>query len=56
MLRTLRQEYWILDGRNLVKTYPSVYDLRQSTKIPIQLMEDLSKLRVNSSPPFFHTG
>jgi len=56
-LRTLRQEYWIMDCRDLVKEHNlCVICACRSAKTSIQLMGDLSEPRVNSSPPFFHTG
>lgn len=57
-LRTLRQRYWILGGRSLVKNCirQCVTCTRQSANTPIQIMEDLSPPRVTPSSPFTHTG
>lgn len=57
-LRTLRQKYWIIGGRNLVKAHirQCVICARHSAKTSTQLMGDLPPSRVNPSPPFSHTG
>jgi len=57
-LRTLRQEYWIVGCRNLVKAHvrQCVICARQAAKNLIQLMGDLPSPCVNPSPPFAHTG
>ncbi|KAH0950366.1 hypothetical protein HN011_009013, partial [Eciton burchellii] len=58
MLRNLRQKYWIIGNRNLVKAHirHCVICARQSAKISTQLMGNLPQPRVNPSPPFSHTG
>ncbi|XP_018395111.1 PREDICTED: uncharacterized protein LOC108773703, partial [Cyphomyrmex costatus] len=57
-LRTLRQNYWILGGRGLVKRHirQCVICTRYSARTSVQLMGDLPPPRVNPSPPFSHTG
>jgi len=57
-LRILRQEYWIVGCRNLVKAHirQCVICVRQVVKNPMQLMGDLPFPRVNPSLPFSHIG
>jgi len=54
-LRTLREEYWIIGGRNLVKMHirRCVICTCQSAKFLTQLMGNLPEPRVNPSPSFF---
>lgn len=56
-LRALRQCYWILEARSLVKTHirQCVTCTRYAAIAPTQLMGDLPSPRVNPSPPFSHT-
>jgi hypothetical protein len=57
-LRNLRQKYWIIGSRNLVKTHVRhhVICARQSAKTSTQLMGNLPEARINRSPPLSHTG
>lgn len=57
-LRTLRQRYWILGARSLVKTRirRCAICTRHTTASPIQMMGDLPLPCVTQSPPFSHTG
>jgi hypothetical protein len=56
-LRTLREEYWVIGGRGLVKKHirRCVICAHQAAKLPTQLMGNLPEPCVNLSPPFFHT-
>jgi len=58
MLHHLRQRYWIIGSRNLVKAHirRCVTCARQAAKASTQLMGNLPESRVNPSPPFSHTG
>jgi hypothetical protein len=58
MLRTLREECWIMDGRGLVKMHirRCVICARQSTRTSTQLMGNLPESRVTPSSPFSHTS
>jgi hypothetical protein len=58
MLHHLRQRYWIIESRNLVKAHirRCVTCVRQAAKASTQLMGNLPESRVNPSPPFSHTG
>ncbi|XP_029165684.1 uncharacterized protein LOC114936606 [Nylanderia fulva] len=58
VLRTLRQRYWLLGGRNLVKNHirQCVSCIRYSARVSSQLMGDLPSPRVQPSSPFTHTG
>jgi len=58
MLRILREEYWIIGGRGLVKKHirRCVICARQSARLLTQLMGNLPESRVNPSSPFSHTG
>lgn len=58
MLRVLRQNYWIILARKLVKAHVHrcVTYARQSANSFQQLMGQLSRDRVNQAPPFTHTG
>lgn len=57
-LRILRQRYWIISARSLVKSYihRCVTCVRHSAQVVTQLMGDLPSPRVTPSPPFSHTG
>lgn len=57
-LRVLRQNFWILGARNLVKSHihRCVPCARQSAKATTQIMSDLPSNRVNPSRPFQHSG
>jgi hypothetical protein len=57
-LRHLRQKYWIIGGRNLVKAHirRCVICARQVAKASMQLMRNLPESRVNPSSSFSHTG
>ncbi|XP_011859476.1 PREDICTED: uncharacterized protein LOC105556968 [Vollenhovia emeryi] len=57
-LRWLRQNYWIISARSLIKSHirRCVKCSKHSAKNPTQLMGDLPSPRVNPSPPFSHTG
>jgi hypothetical protein len=57
-LRTLREEYWIIGGRNLINMHIRRCTIcaRQSARTSTQLMGNLPEPRVNPSPPFSHTG
>ncbi|XP_029166034.1 uncharacterized protein LOC114936867 [Nylanderia fulva] len=57
-LRVLRQQYWLLNARNIVKSHVHrcVVCVRHRA-IPVpQLMGNLPDVRVNPSCPFQHTG
>lgn len=56
-LRTLRQRYWILGARSVVKARirQCVICARHAAVSPTQLMGDLPTPRVTQSPPFSHT-
>ncbi|KAH0945724.1 hypothetical protein HN011_011004 [Eciton burchellii] len=58
MLHHLRQRYWIIGSRNLVKAHirRCVTCARQAAKASTQLMGNLPEARVNPSLPFSHTG
>ncbi|XP_029163715.1 uncharacterized protein LOC114935138 [Nylanderia fulva] len=58
VLRTFRQRYWLLGGRNLVKNHimHCVSCIRYSARVSSQLMGDLPSPRVQPSSPFTHTG
>ncbi|XP_029173240.1 uncharacterized protein LOC114942104 [Nylanderia fulva] len=58
VLRTLRQNYWLMGGRNSVKGYirQCIPCVRHSAKLSSQFMGDLPSPRVNPSSPFAHTG
>ena len=57
-LRLLRQSYWIISARSLVKSHihKCVKCVRHSAQTATQLMGDLPSPRVTPSPPFTHTG
>ncbi|XP_054000653.1 uncharacterized protein LOC128888060 [Hylaeus anthracinus] len=57
-LRVIRQNYWMIGARNLVKTiiHKCIPCTRERASIPFQLMEDLPRARVSPSRPFLHTG
>jgi len=54
----LRQRYWIIGSRNLVKAHirRCVICARQAAKASTQLMGNLPESLVNPSPPSSHTG
>lgn len=58
MLRTLRQQYWLISARSSVKVHISrcVTCVRERAQHPIQIMGDLPAARVTVSLPFTHTG
>jgi len=58
MLHHLRQRYWIIGSRNLVKAHirRCVTCAHQAAKASTQLMGNLPESRINPSPPFSHTG
>ncbi|XP_011883920.1 PREDICTED: uncharacterized protein LOC105571060 [Vollenhovia emeryi] len=58
-LHTLRQEFWILRGRTLVKAviHRCVTCVRENARVPQQLMGDLPSVRVRpTSRSFLHCG
>jgi len=57
-LRLLRQNYWILGARSLVKSRINrcVTCVRERAVTASQIMGDLPPPRVNPSPPFSHCG
>ena len=57
-LRVVRQNYWIMGARDLVKSHihRCVPCVRERTVIPTQLMADLPKSRTTPSRPFSHCG
>ncbi|XP_029166200.1 uncharacterized protein LOC114937005 [Nylanderia fulva] len=58
VLRTLRQNYWLLGGRSTVKfrIRQCIVCARYAKRQSSQLMGDLPSPRVNPSSPFTHTG
>ncbi|XP_051155781.1 uncharacterized protein LOC127278227 [Leptopilina boulardi] len=56
-MHTLRQSYWIIGARSLVKTIikKCVICVREKAAITQQLMGDLPEFRVTPSRPFAHT-
>ncbi|XP_029175540.1 uncharacterized protein LOC114944008 [Nylanderia fulva] len=58
VLRTLRQNYWLLGGRSTVKfrIRQCIVCARYAKQQASQLMGDLPSPRVNPSSPFTHTG
>ncbi|XP_043276020.1 uncharacterized protein [Venturia canescens] len=57
-LRLLRQNYWILGARSLVKSRINrcLACVRERAVTASQLMGNLPSPRVNPSPPFLHSG
>ncbi|XP_043257967.1 uncharacterized protein LOC122400510 [Colletes gigas] len=57
-LRVLRQQYWIISARSLVRGYihRCVTCVRQKAQSATQLMGALPDVRVKPSAPFSHTG
>jgi len=57
-LRTLREKYWIIGGRRLVKKHirRCVICAHQAARLSMQLMGNLPEPHVNPSSPFSHTG
>lgn len=57
-LRVLRQSYWLLGARNLVKniTHKCIKCVRERAALPHQLMGTLPSVRVQPSRPFSNTG
>lgn len=57
-LHTLRQSYWIIGSRSLIKTIikSCVVCVRKRASLAQQLMGDLPDFRVTPSRPFTHTG
>lgn len=57
-LATLRQEYWVLNGRNLVKKHihECIRCYRQNPKPLTQLMAPLPHIKTAPSLSFIHTG
>ncbi|XP_029175374.1 uncharacterized protein LOC114943813 [Nylanderia fulva] len=57
-LRFIRQNYWIIGARNLVKSaiHRCVPCARQRALIPTQIMGNLPASRVSPSRPFTHAG
>ncbi|XP_050452152.1 uncharacterized protein LOC126851856 [Cataglyphis hispanica] len=54
---TIRQQYWILQGRRMVKAIQRcVTCVRWRTATPYQIMGNLPRSRVVPAKPFFHTG
>ncbi|KAI8441772.1 hypothetical protein MSG28_005461 [Choristoneura fumiferana] len=58
MLSLLRQRYWILSGRNLVRKRFRLCNhcFKVSPSIDSPLMADLPSCRVTEAKPFIHTG
>ncbi|XP_029178118.1 uncharacterized protein LOC114945928 [Nylanderia fulva] len=58
VLRTLRQRFWLLSGRNSVKAHlrKCVICARHSARLSTQYMGDLPAARVTPSAPFTHCG
>lgn len=57
-LRVLRQEFWIISARSLVRSHINrcVTYVRQQAHLVSQLMGELPNYRVRAAPPFTHTG
>ncbi|XP_076299895.1 uncharacterized protein LOC143218550 [Lasioglossum baleicum] len=57
-LRVLRQQYWIISARSLVRAHihRCIPCIRQRAQAATQLMGDLPNFRVTPSAPFSHTG
>lgn len=57
-LRVLRQQYWVIGGRNLVKSHihRCIRCVRERANTASQIMSDLPKLRVTPARPFLHCG
>lgn len=57
-LATVRQEYWILNARNMVKTHihKCIVCYRQKPKPLTQLMAPLPEIKTQAILPFIHTG
>lgn len=57
-LRVLREHYWVLNARTLVRSYigKCVTCTRFKASVGQQFMADLPAVRTTPSPPFSHTG
>ncbi|XP_046590191.1 uncharacterized protein LOC124293393 isoform X2 [Neodiprion lecontei] len=57
-LYSIRQRFWILDGRNQIRKVVRrcVRCIRFRAKPETYKMADLPKSRVDNAPPFYHTG
>lgn len=57
-LQKLRQQYWVLQGRNTIKSYlhKCTICFKFRNRASQQLMGDLPKFRINECRPFTYTG
>lgn len=58
MLRTLREQYWVLRARESIKSCikACIACVRERALVPTQLMGDLPSVRVTPARPFTHVG